>query len=227
MRRASRVLLIIAILFVVIGPMSVFAYHFFLEGLMSPKVQVIPIYGVISTHGYGSSEEIANQIASADSDSAVKAILLEINSPGGYVVATEEVSRAVENCEKPVVAWIRVMGASGAYWIASSADMIVAERASSTGSIGVSSSYLQYADYLTEEGITYERLVSGRYKDTGTPYKALTSDERALLQHRIEIINDMFVLHVSRTRGMPYIAIFRAILNLLNNIFCCIILVRS
>jgi len=202
MRRASRALLVIAIIVLVAGPMFVFAYHFFLEGLLAPKVQVIQVYGVISTHGYGNSETIANQIRAADSDPAVKAIMLEINSPGGYVVATEEISRAVEGCNKPVVAWIRVMGASGAYWIASSADLIVAERASSTGSIGVTSSYLQYARYLEEEGITYERLVSGRYKDTGSPYKDLASDERALLQSKIETINDMFVLHISRTREM-------------------------
>jgi len=202
MRRKSKVLLIVAIVVLIISPLFVFSYCYFLDGLLAPTVKVVPVRGVISVYNGASSQRIAQQIASADSDSSVKAILLEINSPGGYIVATEEISRAVEACDKPVVAWIREEGASGAYWVASSADLIVAEPASITGSIGVTASYLQYAGLLEKYGITYERLVTGKYKDMGSPYKELSSSERTMLQSKINVLNEQFIGHVSRARGM-------------------------
>src|SRR3989344_1868620 len=88
----------------------------------------------------GNHEQIKDLIKEADSDSVIKAIILEINSPGGTVVASQEIAQEVENIKKPTVAFIREVGASGAYWIASEADVIVASEAAITGSIGVTSS---------------------------------------------------------------------------------------
>lgn len=201
MRRGTKITLaILTVVFLFFGTVG---YLFlFGDGALSPKVQVIPVRGVISVSGQASSQQIVEQIAAADGDSTVKAIILEINSPGGNVVATEEIARAVEYTNKPVIAWIREVGASGAYWIASSSDFIVAERASMTGSIGVSASYLQYADWMDEEGITYERLVTGKYKDAGSPFKDLEPDERSMFQEKINKINGMFINHIAQARDM-------------------------
>ena len=174
-----------------------------------PQAAVIPITGEITTYGssglFGggaSAEEIVKQIEAANRASNVKAIILELNTPGGTVVASEEISKAVENSEKPVIAWMREISTSGGYWIAASADEIIASSATITGSIGVTSSYLSYDGLFEEYGIKYERLVSGVYKDTGTPFRNLTGSERLLMQRKINKINDMFISHIAESRDM-------------------------
>src|SRR3989338_6818866 len=90
------------------------------------------------------SSETIKFIEKADKNPSIKAIILEINSPGGSAVASEEIANAVKKTNKTTVAWIREIGTSGAYWIASSSDHIVASRMSVTGSIGVIASYLEF-----------------------------------------------------------------------------------
>ncbi len=175
------------------------------------KIAVIPLSGVIGVTdnrlvggGFVSSTDLVDMINKAGKDDNIKAVILEINSPGGTVVASEEIANAVEHLDKPVVAWIREVGASGAYWIASSADVIVADPLSITGSIGVISSYLQFSGLLEDYGIKYERLVSGDFKDTGSPYKNLSSKERVILQRKLDKIRDFFVNKVAENRNMSY-----------------------
>ena len=176
----------------------------------SDYIAVIPINGIITIEGNGlgfnaegtSSSEIVSFIKKANDNSAVKAIILEINSPGGTAVASREIAEAVKNSEKPVVSLIREVGASGAYWIASASEAIVADPLSITGSIGATGSYLQFSELFEKYGVTYERLVSGEYKDTGNPFKELSEKERKLLQSKIDQIHDVFVEAVSDNRNM-------------------------
>ena len=101
---------------------------------------LIKVSGPIYTGGGGglfddttSSEDVVRLLEKASKDSKVKAVILEINSPGGAPVATDEISEAVKSLGDEnitSVAWIRETGASGAYWIASSADHIIANRMS-------------------------------------------------------------------------------------------------
>ena len=132
----------------------------------------------------------------------VKAIIFEINSPGGTVVGSRDISAEIEACSKPTVAWLREVAASGAYWIAASTDRIVADPATITGSIGVTGSFLEFSKLMEKYGITYESITSGPYKDLGSPYKETTEEERLLLQKKINAIKDMFVEHISESRGM-------------------------
>jgi len=97
---------------------------------------------------------------------------------------------------------MRESAASGAYWIAVSTDHIVADPATSTGSIGVTGSYLQFSGLLADYNVTYERLVSGEYKDTGSPFKELTQQERDLIQRKINLLNNMFIEHIATSRGL-------------------------
>ncbi len=105
--------------------------------------QMIPLQGEI---GYGSlqsgdnvisPEMIQEAISKAESDSSVSSILIDVNSPGGSPVASEEIMNIIKNSKKPVVVWISDVGASGAYLAASSADKIIASPSSMVGSIGV------------------------------------------------------------------------------------------
>ena len=127
---------------------------------------------------------------------------MEINSPGGSAVASEEIANAVKKTNKTTVAWIREAGASGAYWVASSADHIVANRVSITGSIGVIASYLEFPGLLESYNVTYRRLVSGKYKDIGSPYREMTPEETAIFQQSLDEIRDYFVSEVAKNRKM-------------------------
>ncbi len=178
--------------------------------LMSGNVAIIPIKGVILgdegsnflLDDAASSQDIVELIEKADANPNVKAIIFEINSPGGSAVASEEIADAIKKTNKTTVAWIREIGTSGAYWAASSADHIVASRVSITGSIGVIGSYLEFGGLLQDFNLTYRRLVSGKYKDIGDPFKELTQEEQDILQKDLDDIRNYFVEEVAKNRNM-------------------------
>lgn len=176
------------------------------------NVAVIPIEGMLLATGDNSpfssdvatSDTLVDDIKAAGEDDLIKAVVLLINSPGGSAVASDEIAQAVSNLDKPSVAVIREVGASGAYWIASAADHVVANRMSVTGSIGVIGSYLSFGDFLKDWNVTYNRLVSGDKKDVGTPWRELTPDEQAYLQQKMDLIHDEFIKAVAANRNMQY-----------------------
>ena len=168
--------------------------------LISPGIAVIPLKGEISS---ATSEDFSKLFKDAEDDTSISAIIVEINSPGGSVLPSRAIATQIKASKKPVVALIEDMGASGGYWAASAADKIVADPLSMTGSIGVIASYLQYAGLMDKYGVTYERLVSGKYKDAGSQYKDMTADERTYLQGKINFIQDIFISEVSANRNMP------------------------
>lgn len=150
-----------------------------------------------------SSENIAGTIKQANEDTKIKAILVEVDSGGGYPVAGEEISNAVENSEKPVLAVIRGRGASAAYLAISGADKIIASKNSEVGSIGVTSSYVSNVEKNRKDGYMYEQLSAGKYKDSGDPDKPLTSEERELFLRDINIIYNNFIEVVAQNRKIP------------------------
>ncbi len=153
--------------------------------------------------GTADSADITKLIEKADKNDNIKAILLEINSPGGSAVASWELVRAIEKTNKTVVAWIRESGASGAYWAASASDHIVASPLSITGSIGVLSSYIDFSGTLERYNASYQRLVSGKYKDMGTPFRHLTPEEQELFQKKLDMLKGFFVDSVAENRHLP------------------------
>ncbi|MEK6934569.1 MAG: signal peptide peptidase SppA, partial [Nanoarchaeota archaeon] len=173
------------------------------------KIAVIPIMGVITSgNGDGSffsqptlsSSTIVSFIEAANNDNNIKGIILNINSPGGAVVPSKEVVDSIKKVNKPVVALIRDVGASGAYWIASAADHIVADPLSITGSIGVIGSYLEFSDLFGEYGIKYQSIISGKDKDLGSPYTNLTNEQRVLLEGKLAKIHKYFIDDVNKNR---------------------------
>jgi protease IV len=173
------------------------------------KVAVIPIHGTITLNGGStlfsttvSGNEIVEKIKDAEADNQIKAIVLEINSGGGTVLGSKVVADALKETEKPTVAVISEYGASGAYWIASQTDLIYADELSFVGSISVLGSHLEFAGLLDDYNVTYRRLVTGEYKDIGTPYKEMTEEEETLIMERLEGIHNYFVQDVALGRNM-------------------------
>ncbi len=141
--------------------------------------------GVPSTIFSGSimgSEELEALVKDADENPSVGAILVSVNSPGGSPVGSREIYNELRNTSKPSVAYFREVAASGGYYIGSGADYIVSEPDAITGSIGARSTVLEMSGLFEKVGINSTIIGSGKYKGIGDPSKALTDDERAIIQ---------------------------------------------
>ncbi|MEM2874003.1 MAG: signal peptide peptidase SppA [Candidatus Nanoarchaeia archaeon] len=170
---------------------------------LKPVIAVIPVHGEIGINSEADPIAITKLIQKADKELTVRAIIIDINSPGGSAVGSKQIADAIKLAEKPTVALIREVGASGALWIATSADRVVADPVSITGSIGVTASYVSFENLMQKYGITYNRLVTGELKDAGTPYKELTPQEREYIMKKITIIKDIFVQAIAENRNLP------------------------
>lgn len=175
------------------------------------NVAVIPIKGIIlqdadsGPFGEGgvSSRDIVAWIEDAEADPSIKAVIFDIDSPGGLPVASEEIAHAIKMMDKPSVALIHELGASGAYWVASATDRIFASKMSLVGSIGVVASYIEFAGTLRKYNATYRSLTSAEFKDSGSPFKELTQREEEMLEKQLQIMHQYFVQEVSNNRGLP------------------------
>ena len=173
------------------------------------NIAVIPIKGVITSESgssFGQSNvaatELIKLIKKADKAPGIQAILFDINSPGGSAVASSNIAEAIKAVNKTTVSVITEVGASGAYWAATATDKIFANKMSITGSIGVISSYLEFANFLQKYNITYQRLTAGKYKDMGSPFKELEYDERVIFQSIMNKIHNYFIEDVALNRNL-------------------------
>ncbi len=158
------------------------------------RVAVIPIHTELSVDssplsGITSVDTIISQIQSAENDPHINAIVLDINSGGGGVVASYELAKTVQDSKKPIVAMIREIGASGAYWTAISSDYVVANPLSIVGSVGVTASYLSFNGLMQKYGITEVQAVSGSNKEFGSPYLNITPEQKSILD---SMVNETF-----------------------------------
>jgi len=149
------------------------------------------------------SNDVIEYLNTAREDSAIRAILLDVNSYGGQPVASEEIAEALKNTEKPSVAWVRQAATSGAYWIASAADTVIASANSDVGGIGITMSYLDNVAQNKEQGLTYNNLSSGKFKDAGNPDKTLTEEEFDLFRRDLAVIHANFIAAVASNRELP------------------------
>lgn len=173
----------------------------------SGNVAHIRIRGeIVSEEGFFttgiSSQKIINRINAANNDPRIKALFIEINSPGGTVIASREVADTLRNVNKTKVCWMRDVSTSGAYWIASACDKIVANEFTITGGIGVTGSYLEFSKLFENYGINYVRLVSAEDKDLGTPFREPTQEEVEKLQGMIDRIHEVFIEDISQNRNL-------------------------
>ncbi|MFP4524124.1 MAG: signal peptide peptidase SppA [Candidatus Woesearchaeota archaeon] len=178
------------------------------------NVAVVSVHGLITPgdEAFGQSVSVNDWLELLDEaaeDPQVQAVVLDINSPGGAPVASAELAQAVRSLDKPTVAWIRDLGASGAYWAASAADHVVAHELSMTGSIGVLGSYLEFSQFLDDYNVSYQRLVAGEYKDAGSPLKELEPKERTMLENQLDKMHGIFIEAVAENRNLSVDAVRR------------------
>jgi protease-4 len=152
------------------------------------------------------SDRIVQQFETFGEDRSIKAIVFHINSPGGFVAPSQEIYEAVRRVRdggKPVVVSMGSVAASGGYYAACGADTIMANPGTTTGSIGVVAEFLSLGKLMEKLGIGYDVIKSGRFKDTGSPHRQLTEDDKAYLQSYIDDAYVQFVEVVARERKMP------------------------
>jgi len=165
------------------------------------KIAVVDLEGVILD-----SKAFIKQVKKYEEDDSIKAILININSPGGGASASQEMyaalKRARDKNKKPIISYIGTVGASGAYYAASATKEIIAGPASIVGSVGVIASWINYGDLLKWAKLKDETLKAGRLKDAGNPSRDMTPEERAYLQGIIDNMHTQFIHDVAAGRGM-------------------------
>lgn len=182
-----------AIILYGIGKVSIFSL------VSSDAVGILPIEGPI----LDMKDEIEKLREYAENPS-VKAIVLEIDSPGGAVAASQElydqINKVRNETGKPVIASFGNIAASGGYYVACAADEIVSNPGTLTGSIGVILSFPNWEELVRKIGIEVEVVKSGEFKDIGSPTRPLTEDERKLLLDMINDVYDQFFQVVLKAR---------------------------
>jgi protease-4 len=170
-------------------------------GGFGDKIAVVDLEGVIL-----SPKDVVEQLRKFADDSSVKAIVLHVNSPGGGAAASEEIYREVlrirDQKKKRIVASIETVGASGAYYVSSAANKIFADNASIVGSIGVIAEWYNYEELMKWAKLQQITLKAGEFKDTGSPTRPMTPEERAYMQGLIDNMHAQFIHSVAVGRKM-------------------------
>ncbi|MFA7256396.1 MAG: signal peptide peptidase SppA [Kiritimatiellales bacterium] len=179
------------------------------------KVVRIPLDGVImhsDEEGFFSARSdmvasILTQVRAAERDPAMRAIILEVNSPGGGVTPSDEIYNALHKFresrpDRRVVVFIRDLGASGAYYAAMAGDFIIAEPTAVVGSIGVIMQSMNFQGLSEKIGITDVTIKSGANKDMLNPFRAVDTNQVALLQTLIDGMQTRFRGIVAESRKL-------------------------
>ena len=171
------------------------------------KVAVVEVEGIIggdAARGLD-SDGVIRVLGEYRDDPAVRAVVLRINSPGGVVAPTQEIFTAVRRlreAKKPVVASLGSVAASGGYYVAVAADRIYASPGTLTGSIGVVMQLANLEGLLKKVGVEYVVVKAGAYKDVGNIARAMTPEERRILQALLDDVYDQFVTAVAEGRSL-------------------------
>jgi protease-4 len=226
-RRQGRGWMVVALVLLVLLGISVFAnMSHFLSGLVpmkaahsnsvgprleevstedngaASKIAVIGVDGIITDRaldqgGYNMVDVIKAQLKRAEEDDKVKAVILKVDSPGGEVLASDEISRAIADFQtkprgKPVVCSMGGLAASGGYYVSAPCRWIVANDLTITGSIGVIMSTWNYRGLMDKVGVRPETFKSGKYKDMLSGSRepnSITEEERGMVQ---SLINETY-----------------------------------
>ncbi len=174
------------------------------------KIAVIRLSGAIQSESSGlfpggnviSPQLVRSQLGRAKNDMTVKAIVLQVESPGGNVAACQEILNEIEQVKKPIVVSFGTIAASGGYYISAKANKIVALPGTLTGSIGVISELPNLKGLFQKIGIDMEVFKGGKYKDMYAGLRELTPEEKAIMQEMTDQLYDQFVKVVAEGRGL-------------------------
>lgn len=169
-------------------------------GTFGKRVGLIEIVGDIE-----SSENVVDQIEHMRLDSSVRAVVVRLDSPGGGVAASQEIYEAVRklrDADKPVIASMGGVAASGAYYIACAADSIMSNPGTLTGSIGVIMSFPNTEELFRKVGVRFEVVKTGKFKDIGSLSRPMTPEEKELLQGVLSNVYEQFVSAIAEGRDL-------------------------
>lgn len=198
-KRIFIAIIVIVFLVAIVSLIDSYLGEGYSKSMGSDKIGVVEVNGVIK-----SSDEIIKNLSDFGKDKKIKAIIVRIDSPGGAVGPSQEIYREIMKIkkEKPVIASIGTLGASGGYYIASAATKIVANEGSITGSIGVIIQFFNFQQLLGKIGIKGSVIKSGEFKDSGSPIRDMTKEERELIQGVIYDVHNQFVEAIVKGRGI-------------------------
>ena len=178
-----------------------------------PEIAVIYAVGTINFGGSGidvagsevvGSEALVQAVRAARDDASIRAIVLRIDSPGGAAIASDIIWREIDLArqEKPVIASMSDVAASGGYYIAAPADAVVAQPGTITGSIGVVAGKLTYGGTLDKLGVGVGIVTDGEMAGMNSPFAPYSDETRARVQEQIDAVYDTFLSRVAVGRGM-------------------------
>ncbi|HHT9130308.1 MAG TPA: signal peptide peptidase SppA [Candidatus Brocadiaceae bacterium] len=184
------------------------------EGSGENKVAIIPIKGILTSESAEGLfiekpsivEIVKQELEQAAGDARVKAVLVEVDSPGGGITASDiiynQIMKFKTDTKKKVVVYMEDVAASGGYYISSAADAIVAHPTTITGSIGVIMPLINVAELINRYGIKDNSIASGNMKEIGSPLKHMTPEETVILKDIIDELYLQFVSVVSTRRKL-------------------------
>lgn len=174
------------------------------------RVALIPLRGVIANRmslmgdisGGTSNEALASAFQLAMRDEEVKAIVFDVDSPGGMVSGTDELSGMIAAARgvKPIIAHVNATAASAAYWSITGADEIVVAPSGSVGSIGILGVHDDVSQAMEKVGVRKTLISAGKFKTAGSPFAPLDDETRARMQARVNASYDRFVARVASNR---------------------------
>ncbi|WP_425105479.1 S49 family peptidase [Ancylobacter sp.] len=175
-----------------------------LRGVIANRMSLMSdISGGTSTEGFGRAFDMAM------ADDAVKAIVLDVDTPGGVVSGTDELAAKIFAARgaKPIVAHVNSTAASAGYWIASAADEMVLNPSAEVGSIGVLGIYEDVSAALEKAGVRKTIISAGKYKAEGSPFSPMSEEAIAHRQARVDHYYDVFVRRVASNRNVSLSAV--------------------
>jgi len=172
----------------------------------------VKVRGVIMEDGgsgwssSNSASALATRIKKMGENKDIKAIVIDIDSPGGTVASVQDIYNAIMSVrkehEKPVIALFRDVAASGGYYIAMACDKIIAQPGTITGSIGVIMQTTNMQELFAKIGVKIQPIKSGKYKDIGSPYREMTDEGKQLIQAMIDDSYQQFYQVVKTNRQL-------------------------
>ena len=186
--------------------------EFTLEGRGSDKILLIPMYGIITdtpkerflAQSQSMVEKVMSQLKKAEKDDHIKAVLFEINSPGGTITASDilyhEISSFKERTGKKIAVSMMDLATSGAYYVSLPADLITAHPTTITGSVGVLFLQPKVMGLMDKIGISVDVKKFGKNKDMGTPFRDSSEEEQRFMQKSVDDMGERFIRLVQRHR---------------------------
>lgn len=170
------------------------------------RIVVINLAGSIQEGQVGfmaggiSPQLVRSRLEQVNADRSIKGVVLRVESPGGSIAASQEIAQMIRNFEKPIVVSMADMATSGGYYISAYAQGIVAQPGTMTGSIGVISTLMNLEGLYEMLGVEVETFKSGEHKDMFS--RALTEEEREIMQEISDQAYEQFITDVARGRGL-------------------------